>query len=197
MDYFLFDLQRGYCDYYATAMVVLARAAGLPARLVVGYASGTYDAANERYLVTEADAHAWPELYFSGYGWIEFEPTAARPPLERSAESAPIVPPEVAAAPSLTAAPGRTGWSGLWWLGLAGGIVALLLGGAIWTVVDSWWLRHLPPAATVEQLYQRLRRYGHTLAVPDEAGDTPYEFSAALAERMADLATREDVGACY
>jgi transglutaminase-like putative cysteine protease len=188
VDYFLFDLQRGYCDYYATAMVVLARAAGLPARLVVGYASGTYDAANERYLVTEADAHAWPELYFSGYGWIEFEPTAARPPLERSAESMPIVSPEVAAAPLLTTAPGRTGWSGLWWLSLAGGMVALLLGGAIWTVADSWRLRHLPPAATVERLYQRLRRNGHTLAVLNEAGDTPYEFSASLAKRLTDLA---------
>lgn len=74
-------------------------------------------------------------------------------------------------------------------MGLAGGIVALLLGGAIWTVADSWRLRHLPPAATVERLYQRLRRNGHTLAVLSKAGDTPYEFSAALAECMADLAT--------
>ena len=55
-DYFLFDLRQGYCDYYATAMVVLARAAGLPARLVVGYAADNYDKATDRYVVTEADA---------------------------------------------------------------------------------------------------------------------------------------------
>ncbi len=64
VDYFLFDLKRGYCDYYATAMVVLARAAGLPARLVVGYATGTYDPSQARYVVTEADAHSWVEVYF-------------------------------------------------------------------------------------------------------------------------------------
>ncbi|HDQ34960.1 MAG TPA: transglutaminase domain-containing protein, partial [Chloroflexi bacterium] len=61
-DYFLFELREGYCDYYATAMVVLARAAGLPARLAVGYATGAYDAPNARYVVTEADAHAWVEV---------------------------------------------------------------------------------------------------------------------------------------
>ncbi len=56
-------------------MVVLARAAGLPARLVIGYATGTYDEAHQRFVVTEADAHSWPEIYFPGYGWIRFEPT--------------------------------------------------------------------------------------------------------------------------
>lgn len=60
VDYFLFDLKRGYCDYYATSMVVLARAAGIPARLVVGYATGSYDDQNHRYVVTAADAHSWP-----------------------------------------------------------------------------------------------------------------------------------------
>ncbi|RMF03879.1 MAG: hypothetical protein D6768_04835, partial [Chloroflexi bacterium] len=50
VDYFLFDLQQGYCDYYATAMVVLARAAGLPARLAVGYASGAFDDKTNRYI---------------------------------------------------------------------------------------------------------------------------------------------------
>ena len=90
VDYFLFDLQKGYCDYYATAMVVLARAAGLPARLVVGYASGAYDAANARYVVTAADAHSWPEVYFAGVGWIEFEPTPARPPFDYGGQVRPF-----------------------------------------------------------------------------------------------------------
>jgi len=51
VDYFLFDLQQGYCDYYATAMVVLARAAGLPARLAMGYYTGIYDESNDRWLM--------------------------------------------------------------------------------------------------------------------------------------------------
>jgi transglutaminase-like putative cysteine protease len=82
-DYFLFDLKKGYCDYYATAMVVLARASGLPARLVTGYASGVYYANEAKYLIRESDAHSWVEIYFAGIGWIEFEPTANRPLIDR------------------------------------------------------------------------------------------------------------------
>ena len=79
VDYYLFDLKKGYCDYSASALVVLARAAGIPARLVMGYAQGAYDPNNHVYVVTGADAHSWPEVYFAGLGWVEFEPTAAQP----------------------------------------------------------------------------------------------------------------------
>ncbi len=74
--YFLFDLQRGYCDYYATTMVVMLRILGIPARLAVGYAQGVYEPDTSRFLVTEEDAHSWVEVYFGEMGWIEFEPTA-------------------------------------------------------------------------------------------------------------------------
>jgi hypothetical protein len=80
-DYFLFDLQTGYCDYYATTMIVLARAAGLPARLVVGYSSGAYDYQRAMYTIREENAHSWVEVYFTGIGWVEFEPTANQPPI--------------------------------------------------------------------------------------------------------------------
>ena len=78
VDYFLFDLQRGYCDYYATAMTVMLRVAGVPARLALGYALGSYDDRTGDWVVTEKDAHAWVEVYFPGYGWIEFEPTPSQ-----------------------------------------------------------------------------------------------------------------------
>ena len=58
VDHFLFSQQRGYCDFYASAMVVLARAVGLPARLAVGYAPGSFELATGQYTVTEADAHS-------------------------------------------------------------------------------------------------------------------------------------------
>jgi transglutaminase-like putative cysteine protease len=77
--YFIFDLQRGYCDYFATAMAVLARSAGLPARIVGGYAPGEYQEEDHLFRVTAAEAHTWVEIYFSGIGWVEFEPTPARP----------------------------------------------------------------------------------------------------------------------
>ena len=76
-DYFLFDLKTGYCDYYATSMIVMARAVGLPARLVIGYANGDYDPVKAEYVIREADAHSWVEVYFAGAGWVEFEPTAS------------------------------------------------------------------------------------------------------------------------
>lgn len=81
LDWFLFDLRRGFCLYYASAEVVLLRSLGIPARLAVGFASGQWE--NGRYVVRDKDAHAWPEVYFPGLGWVEFEPTASQPPLLR------------------------------------------------------------------------------------------------------------------
>jgi transglutaminase-like putative cysteine protease len=77
VDYFLFDMREGYCDYYASSMVVMLRALGVPARLVQGYAGGTFDTDRAAYEVRESIAHTWPEVYFPGYGWQRFEPTPA------------------------------------------------------------------------------------------------------------------------
>jgi len=186
-DYFLFDLQRGHCDYYATTMAVLARAAGLPARLVVGYAGGTYDADNVRYLVTQADAHAWIEVYFPEYGWVEFEPTAGRPPIERQAESLPIEWP----APGEPLEPTMMKQSRaaqLGWLEMLGALAAVLLIGIVWWAADIWRLRLLTPVAAVATLYRRLQHHGRRLGMPMREGDTPYEFAASFAEHLANLA---------
>lgn len=189
VSYFLFDLQKGYCDYYATAMVVLARAAGLPARLSVGYASGSYDPYQARYVVTEADAHAWPEIYFPGHGWIPFEPTGGLPSIERPTETTPPEWPE----PEGELEPESKGprwtvesWS--WWLVGAGGLALSVTIGIVYMTADALWLRHLEPGAAVAVLYRRLRRRARSLAVPTRVGDTPYEFASSLVGRMTDLA---------
>ena len=83
LEYFLFDIQSGYCDYYASAMAAMLRSQGIPARAASGYAEGTYDPEIGAYLVTERDAHTWVEVYFPQYGWIEFEPTAGESILDR------------------------------------------------------------------------------------------------------------------
>lgn len=70
---FLFGTKRGYCAQFASAMVMLARDAGIPARLASGYATGTD--ANGTFTVHDSDGHSWPELYFPRYGWVPFEPT--------------------------------------------------------------------------------------------------------------------------
>src|SRR5690606_24743356 len=78
VDYFLFDLQTGYCDYYASAMAVMARSLGLPARLATGYLAQPADE-NGIQTIYQINAHAWPEIYFAGFGWVEFEPTTPFP----------------------------------------------------------------------------------------------------------------------
>jgi hypothetical protein len=76
VDFFLFDLKEGYCTYYATAMTVLLRSIGIPARYVEGYMLPPEPIKDNTYEVTNENAHAWVEVYFEGLGWIPFEPTS-------------------------------------------------------------------------------------------------------------------------
>jgi transglutaminase-like putative cysteine protease len=84
VDYFLFDSKVGYCDYFATAMAVLLRSAGVPARVASGYAIGEPDPRGG-WTVRDLHAHSWVEVYFPRYGWIEFEPSPSRPLPDRTA----------------------------------------------------------------------------------------------------------------
>ncbi|GAP16045.1 transglutaminase-like enzyme, putative cysteine protease [Longilinea arvoryzae] len=77
VDNFLFEARAGFCSHFATAMAVLLRAQGVPARVAVGYLTGEYDPERGAFRVPASAAHAWVEVYFAGYGWIEFEPTPA------------------------------------------------------------------------------------------------------------------------
>ncbi|MFB6141134.1 MAG: DUF3488 and DUF4129 domain-containing transglutaminase family protein [Halosimplex sp.] len=77
-DEFLFEMDSGYCTYYATTMVVMLRTQGIPARLAVGYTSGERVAEDE-WVVRGLDAHSWVEVYFPSVGWVRFDPTPAGP----------------------------------------------------------------------------------------------------------------------
>ena len=83
MEWFLFDGKTGFCNYYATAEVLMLRSLGVPARFAVGYAQGEFDSNSKSYTVRQEDSHAWPEVYFIGYGWTAFEPTVSQPALIR------------------------------------------------------------------------------------------------------------------
>jgi transglutaminase-like putative cysteine protease len=104
IDWFLFDYRKGFCNYYASAEVILLRSLGIPARMAVGFAQGERKIhpieeqvpggivpgfTNEQisdiatYVVRQKDAHAWPEVYFPGRGWVIFEPTVSQPILNR------------------------------------------------------------------------------------------------------------------
>lgn len=72
---FLFTRKTGYCEHYATAMVVMLRTLGIPARLVTGFLPGAWNDFGNYYSVRQQDAHAWVEVYFPGSGWVTFDPT--------------------------------------------------------------------------------------------------------------------------
>ena len=69
----------GYCQYFAGAMALMLRYLGIPARVAVGFAGGTYEPKQHVWKVTDREAHAWVEVWFKGYGWLPFDPTPAAP----------------------------------------------------------------------------------------------------------------------
>ncbi len=75
LDEFLFEWGRGHCEYFATAMVILMRAQGIPARIVNGFVGADYNDVGEYYAVRQANAHSWVEVHFPGGGWVQFDPT--------------------------------------------------------------------------------------------------------------------------
>lgn len=75
IDAFLFESQRGFCSHYAGSFVFLMRAAGIPARVVVGYQGGEWNAAGDYLAIHQYDAHAWAEVWLTGQGWVRVDPT--------------------------------------------------------------------------------------------------------------------------
>jgi len=114
VEYFLFEERRGYCEQFASAMVVLLRSAGIPARLATGYTPGTVHPLTGLLEIRNSDAHAWVEVFFPGTGWVEFEPTPSFP--DPAALGGPGVP--------------RWGWQG----------VAEFLSARLATVTPPRWL---------------------------------------------------------
>ncbi len=75
---FVIQTHRGYCQHFAGAMALMLRYLGIPARVAVGFTSGSYDKSSREWVVTDHDAHAWVEVWFRGYGWLPFDPTPGR-----------------------------------------------------------------------------------------------------------------------
>ena len=199
VDYFLFDSRQGYCDYYASALAVMARAVGIPARLASGYTRGEYRSVSDAYLVRELNAHTWVEIYFPHYGWVEFEPTASQPLIARpepeSSEDLAIddfeaserrrereekevdaeIAPETAGIPILGTGP--------WSMALWGGALVLLV---IVGVMVSWylWTSEARNSSPVERIYENMARYAQLIGIGWSAHQTPYEYAAALVEAL-------------
>jgi transglutaminase-like putative cysteine protease len=85
---FVTETKHGYCQHFAGAMTLMLRSLGIPARVAVGFTSGTYDRSKRRWTVTDHDAHAWVEVWFDGEGWLPFDPTPGRGQLPGTYSSA-------------------------------------------------------------------------------------------------------------
>jgi transglutaminase-like putative cysteine protease len=82
LDGFLFEDRRGYCQQFSGAMALMLRMIGIPTRVAAGFSPGSYNRDTEEYRVRDLDAHSWVEVYFTGIGWVPFDPTPIRAPAE-------------------------------------------------------------------------------------------------------------------
>jgi len=201
--WFLFQSKRGFCNYFASAMALLARELGIPARVAAGYTHGKYNPSTGLWEISGTDAHAWTQIYFAGYGWVSFEPSQTF-----STFSRPLLPPSATAVgttdPSLVTSSGtrRTGNArpeeDLGGFGpvsdnsfdLAGqlradlsivllGLIVLLFVGLIY--FGFWWRRLFRGLSLPSQIYGRVCTMAAWAGISIHRSQTPHEYMQTLA----------------
>jgi hypothetical protein len=182
VDYFLFEAPGGFCSYYASAMAVMLRAEGVPARVAAGYAMGDFDYDRGAYRVPASAAHAWVEVYFPGYGWVEFEPTSALSEIVYAGETPLGSGPTPSAAGQQPGSSGRPALTGVMII-----VALLVVAGVI-----GWWrgssgLSRGAPRSQALALYRHMRQSLAGLGLNAPLSATPDEF---LAEHTPVLAKR-------
>lgn len=208
------DGRRGYCQQFAAAMAAMARSLGIPARVAVGFLRP--DKVGPRtWLYSTHDLHAWPELFFSGAGWVRFEPTPAaraatvpgytldvgnaRPdpePSDLPSASRPSSAPSNAPRPreeQRTTADGATAQQGTswWWLaGAAAGLGALALAAAVPSRIRRRRRTARLASGAPEDAWRELRDTALDLGLPWHAGLSPRATEAALGQRLPDADAR-------
>lgn len=208
VDYLLFERPEGYCNYYASAMAMMARIVGIPARVVSGYAVGEVGD-DGLYHINESNAHTWPELYFAELGWVEFEPTAARSEivrpqpkpdtdanenvLERNQDENPgerglgdkrleELENQQAQSNASNASLARLLGPNFGW---SVAFVGILLTVALGLLLAQWrWQKHLQPLSPGAQAVQEMYRLVRLIGLQERADATPDERAQTLAARM-------------
>jgi hypothetical protein len=203
----------GYCEQFAATMALMSRAIGIPARVVVGFTPGTRNEQGE-FVVTAKDAHAWPELFFSGIGWVRFEPTPRGPadggtvsvpnwaaPAPRSNEDGRDtpregvpnnrqVPEEETGTPNaISEVPEAAAPVDLADQWRRRGLVGLLVLGVVAMLVPAAWRmlrrrRRLAASASVEDAWSELRDSARDLGVPWSDAHTPRQAAEAVIRRQ-------------
>lgn len=197
VDHFLFNLQTGYADYHASAMAVLLRTLGIPTRVSVGYVAGDWDTEQQRYTVREIHAHAWPEVFFPGYGWTEFNPTPNYPAVSRSSDSessggldtdedlgdldAIMLDDELN--PENSGAASSGGGELLLGLERVGrvGLAVLAILGVLWLLLRFLWLYGLSRLNFAGQTYEKMCRLAYLARLGPRPRQTPTEYAQTLA----------------
>lgn len=175
-DFFLFDLQEGYCDYYTTAFAVLARLNGLPTRFATGYIGGYWELETGEWTITEAEAHSWPEVYFPQIGWVPFEPTAGRPSLQRqqlfgATPSRSFTSPAASSTPAPSEEDWNWSWQTLFWL--------LPLAAALYAFLR--WLERRP-----QDPWSGLLAWGRRIGRTQNVTETELEYGQGLSRHLVD-----------
>jgi hypothetical protein len=167
---FLFGTRVGYCEQISTALAVMLRSIGVPAREATGYVPGPFDPLSDLYEIQAKDAHAWVQVYFPGHGWQSFDPTAY----------VPLAPADPGAV--LLSDLGHA-IAGLPWLpiGIAGGAVAAVLGRRF-----EIRRRRARPPTWAGRLALRLERAGSRAGIARRPAETLSEFAARLGAAGAD-----------
>ena len=178
VDYFLFDHKSGYCTYFASAMTVMLRSVGVPARLVSGFLPGEYDAGNQRFIIRDRDYHAWTEYYSPGYGWVQVDatPSGNLPETVEEPAAVPEIVPETpeTGAPLPVAAQSKN-HAGLF-VGIAAGIVLLAL--------FFIWFRIFKNPGNHPAAYSRLVLLASLAGLGPRPWQTPLEFSHQLTDAL-------------
>jgi transglutaminase-like putative cysteine protease len=196
VDYFLFDLQQGYCDYYASSMTVMLRTLGIPARYVLGYATGQYDPDADNWQVLQLNYHSWVEVYHGDLGWIRYEPTPANG-IEFGGQANPAAPPSVLDPIDLGEGPfpedeedesdftGDFAGQGSGVVNVQG-MILITLAFAIALlgyVYYRWWWR-LSRFPRADELYAKMTRLATLLGLPPDPAQTPHEYVESLVSEL-------------
>jgi transglutaminase-like putative cysteine protease len=202
VDYFLFELKKGYCQYFASAMTVLCRASGVPSRMAVGYGPGElleqYDLADMmghgssvwqewRNAFAVENEHAWCEAFFPGYGWIPFEPSPIRPVVARGEFALP--PQDAEDTSDSTVEPDGTETNGpgnVPLLGIALGLASL--GAIIWL----GWRRLLGQVSDPRIVYSRIGYLAELSGAGPKENLTPQEYGRRLASAVPGISAALD-----
>jgi Transglutaminase-like superfamily/TgpA N-terminal domain/Domain of unknown function (DUF4129) len=213
---------RAYCNYFATAMAVMARELGMPARVVAGYTNGTQDPKTKQWVVRGNDAHLWTQIYFAGYGWINFEPSprfsAFARPLTSSNSPITVTPGGPGGSTigknnnrgrgGLPNETGNTGAGAPTTPAQAQAQIRQEIGEALFAIIilialgllyfSFWWRRLFRGQTLSTQIYGRLCLLAKWAGISIQRSQTPYEYVHALAEAAPDQAiSLERLGDIY